>query len=121
MQNKSYKGTLSERVLDKNGKKIGFIDRIISLPNQTQERELWFVVMKKLYLTPAPRILFRADQIFKIDKRILFLDVELEDFEHQYSKAIEARRRLVKNSEELKTKKIIRDSDVIAFEWNELA
>lgn len=112
---------LNERVFDRNGKKIGFLEKIITIPNVSKKNALRFVVYKHLYLEPSPRLLLKESQIYKIDNSDLYLDVDLEDFEHHYAEAVKARDELIKQAIKHRHKKIIPDLEVHAFEWNEVA
>ncbi|MFW9923081.1 MAG: hypothetical protein ACFFDW_07300 [Candidatus Thorarchaeota archaeon] len=112
---------LNDRVLDKNGKKLGFLEKIINIPNESKKKALRFVVYKHLYLEPSPRLLLKESQIYKIDNSNLYLDVDLEDFEHHYAEAVKARDELVEQAIIHRHKEIIPDLEVHAFEYGEVA
>lgn len=116
----------SMKVYDKDGFQLGIVDKIINIKSEKKENELKFLVKKRLFLRNSPRIAFTADKIKKIDKRKVYLDVELVDFESKFSQAQDKRKEILDKEKE-KVKKSDGDykpkykrSDVISFDWDEI-
>lgn len=112
---------LNDYVYDRNGHQLGFLEKVITIPTRPKEQQLLFCVKKNIYIHTSPRLLFQSNQIFKIANRQVFLDVELDEFESRFSKAFYLRKKIIKQANFTKNDKSkVHESDIIAFDWNEL-
>ena len=116
------------KVYDQKGLQLGVVDRIINIKLNEKKEEMQFLVKKNLFSRKSPRIAFGSKRILKIEKRKIFLKVDLVDFEYRYAEAALRRKKILAEAKKLakeedsnkKPEPKIKESDIIFFQWNEL-
>jgi hypothetical protein len=89
----------AKAAFDKNGKKIGKVLKIKTIPESaTEEVTVQIVVQKRFLLSRALTITFPSENVLKVERNDLWLNITKEEFDDFIAKSLAIRDQMIRSA-----------------------